>query len=408
MSVRVLFYPCSNAQRSALILNNFIPTRAAGLAALERFVPRAGRHYTDQRNYDYGPGDRSNISCLSPYLRYRLITEAEVIDAVLARHSFAAAEKFVQEVCWRTYWKGWLEQRPAVWDRYLEDVADLERHSGTEYQNAINGQTGIDCFDAWVSELKQYGYLHNHARMWFASIWIFTLKLPWQLGAAFFYHHLIDADPASNTLSWRWVAGLQTVGKTYLAREDNIIKYTNGRFRSKGLATTSIAFDEKPIEAPQDFARGAALPKERFGLLIIQEDLHPESLINGQSEVAAIATAATPNQQSSTVNSFITEALADAGTRASSFFKAPHQHLDTLDPTSIVNWMERSGLNTIVTSHMPTGETHTQSEDIRRVLRTKNLELITLQRRWDSQAWPNARKGFFAFREKIPKLIIAD
>ena len=72
--------------------------------------------------------------------------------------------------------------------------------------------------------------------MWFASIWIFTLRLPWALGADFFLRHLIDADAASNTLSWRWGAGLQTVGKTYLARTENIARYTNGRFAPRGLA----------------------------------------------------------------------------------------------------------------------------------------------------------------------------
>ena len=63
--------------------------------------------------------------------------------------------------------------------------------------------------------------------MWFASIWIFTLNLPWQLGADFFMQHLLDGDPASNTLSWRWVAGIQTKGKNYLARKSNIEKYSN-------------------------------------------------------------------------------------------------------------------------------------------------------------------------------------
>ena len=63
--------------------------------------------------------------------------------------------------------------------------------------------------------------------MWFASIWIFTLNLPWELGANFFYKNLLDADPASNTLSWRWVAGLHTEGKFYLARQENIEKFSN-------------------------------------------------------------------------------------------------------------------------------------------------------------------------------------
>ena len=80
--------------------------------------------------------------------------------------------------------------------------------------------------------LKKFNYLHNHTRMWFASIWIFTLNLPWQLGAEFFMKHLFDGDAASNTLGWRWVAGIQTQGKNYLATEWNIKKFTNNRFQN--------------------------------------------------------------------------------------------------------------------------------------------------------------------------------
>ncbi|MCK7502530.1 MAG: hypothetical protein MZW92_81430 [Comamonadaceae bacterium] len=89
--------------------------------------------------------------------------------------------------------------------------------------------------------------LHNHARLWFASLWIFTLELPWALGADFFLRHLLDGDPASNTLSWRWVVGLQTPGKIYLARADNIARFTAGRFPAvTGLATAARPLREVP------------------------------------------------------------------------------------------------------------------------------------------------------------------
>ena len=145
------------------------------------------------------------------------------------------------------YFKGWLEQHPTVWTAYRDDVANLVVHLcdheglAQRYEWAVSGQTGISCFDAWAAELVETGYLHNHSRMWFASIWIFTLKLPWQLGADFFYRHLIDGDPASNTLSWRWVGGLHTRGKTYLARPSNIEKYTEGRFAPYGQLAPSAA-----------------------------------------------------------------------------------------------------------------------------------------------------------------------
>ncbi len=90
------------------------------------------------------------------------------------------------------------------------------------------------------------GYLHNHARMWFASIWIFTLRLPWELGADFFLRHLLDGDPASNTLSWRWVGGMQTMGKTYLARADNIATLHGRAVPARGAGDTGRAAARAP------------------------------------------------------------------------------------------------------------------------------------------------------------------
>jgi deoxyribodipyrimidine photo-lyase len=126
----------------------------------------------------------------------------------------------------------WLEQHPVVWRNYRNAVDNLaarleaDPNLNQRYVAAISGQTGIACFDAWVDELIETGYPHNHARMWFASIWLFRLRRPWQLGVDFFYRHLLDGDPASNTLGWRWVCGLHTKGKAYLARAANIAKFT--------------------------------------------------------------------------------------------------------------------------------------------------------------------------------------
>ena len=200
----------------------FEPTRRAGLERLERFASRTGAHYAGQRNYDYGSNNRSSVSALSPWIKHRLITEEEVLTQTLARHSLSASMKFVQEVFWRSYFKGWMEQHPSVWNSYQSGLnvalETLERNKFkmTDYTEATEGRTGIDCFDHWCRELIETGYLHNHARMWFASIWIFTLRLPWELGADFFLNHLLDGDPAANTLSWRWVGGLHTKGKTYV------------------------------------------------------------------------------------------------------------------------------------------------------------------------------------------------
>ena len=181
-------------------------TRAEGLTRLAEFVPRAGRAYATTRNTDPGPDALGGVSGLSPWLKRRVLSEREVVDAVLDAHAPSSCEKFVQEVFWRSYFKGWLEHRPQVWGSYQTGLAADRDASGADpdLARALAGETGIDAFDAWVRELRATGHLHNHARMWFASIWIFTLRLPWRLGADFFLSELLDGDAASNTLSWRW------------------------------------------------------------------------------------------------------------------------------------------------------------------------------------------------------------
>ena len=77
------------------------------------------------------------------------------------------------------------------------------------YLNAIKGKTKIECFNEWVNELKTYNYLHNHTRMWCASLWIFTLEIPWQLGAELFMQQLNDGESGSKTSGWCWIGGIQ-------------------------------------------------------------------------------------------------------------------------------------------------------------------------------------------------------
>ena len=213
---------------------NFETSRAKAIEKLDRFVERNLSDYSKLRNFDFGPDKRSNVSCLSPYITHGVLNEVEIIKKSLAKYSFNKNEKFIQEVLWRTYWKGWLELRPSVWSDYIISLNSIREKykENINYLRAIEGKTNIECFDEWVKELKTHNYLHNHTRMWFASIWIFTLDLPWQLGAEFFLKHLYDGDAASNTLGWRWVAGIQTQGKHYLASEWNIKKFTNNRFQN--------------------------------------------------------------------------------------------------------------------------------------------------------------------------------
>ena len=152
-------------------------TRASAIGNLEYFVENNLGEYSKLRNFDFGPNKRSNTSCLSPYITHGVINETEVIKKSLDKFSFSKNEKFIQEILWRTYWKGWMELRSGVWDDYLIDLkrSKQEFKNNRDYLNAIEGNTKIECFNEWVNELKTYNYLHNHTRMWFASIWIFTL-----------------------------------------------------------------------------------------------------------------------------------------------------------------------------------------------------------------------------------------
>jgi len=382
-------------------MNTHVPstaTRAAALSALEDFLPLAGRAYAAERNYDLGPEDRHNISCLSPYIRLRLITEEEVIRAVLARHSFVDAEKFVQEVFWRTYWKGWLEMRPSIWRDWQADLALLDANA-PNVRAATEGRTGIDCFDSWARELIDTGYLHNHARMWFASIWIFTLGLPWQLGAAFFLRHLLDGDPASNTLSWRWVAGLQTLGKTYLATPENIATFTKGRFHPSPL-THGPGPQPVPAPPPTALPVADAAPSGPTLLLLTQEDLQAETLPLGKSEIIGIAALEPQNETvSDLVAGFRSSALEDGLKRAAAHFGAPILTGDTLAIA------QKLGVSQIVTAYAPIGSIADQLMALAKAGSAAGVTLHRIRRDWDTAAWPHATKGFFPFREKIPTLL---
>ncbi|MEM6888790.1 MAG: FAD-binding domain-containing protein [Pseudomonadota bacterium] len=394
--------------------SSFPPHRTAALERLSDFVPRAGRAYAAGRNTDAGPGQHKAVSGLSPYIRCRLVTETEVLQAVLGRHSATAAEKFVQEVFWRTYWKGWLELRPGIWAAYLAegardwDAVQTQTGLRARWEAACLGETSIDCFDSWAKELTATGYLHNHARMWFASIWIFTLQLPWALGADFFLRHLLDGDPASNTLGWRWVAGLQTHGKTYLARPDNITRFTNGRFvPSKGqLASQALPLDRPPPPAPRALPGPADLPTTgRTGLLLHAEDLAPEFLLaQCTPDHAACLTAMPPSGPLTTapqVDDFRKAAVRDAAARWSERLGGAPVEVESAD--AVLEWAKREKLDRIATPYAPVGAVAATLSAVAALPGAPPI--IPVMRTYDRMAWPHATKGFFPFKAKIPSFL---
>ena len=381
-------------------------TRAEGLERLAAFVPRAGRDYAAGRNTDPGPARAGAVSRLSAYLRYRLLTEQEVVAAVLARHGLPDCDSFVQEVLWRTYWKGWLELRPAVWSGYLVQV----RHQRAALSDqcllaqAEGGRTGIEGFDDWARELVATGHLHNHARMWFASIWIFTLRLPWALGADFFLRHLIDADPASNTLSWRWVAGLHTAGKTYLATTDNIARHTGGRFAPRGLAVSGVVPAEEPPGPPQPLADCLDVaPADPALLLVTHEDLHPESLFAPDMPVVAAVVARDPGLLwGERARDFAGRAADDAAARLGQHFGCAVDLHPELTGARLIAAAGAAGVRRIVTAQAPVGPAADALVRLRDELARAGITRVCRRRDWDGRFWPHATRGFFPFKARIP------
>ena len=375
----------------------FEASRAKAVDKLNHFVESNLSEYSKLRNFDFGTDNRSNISCLSPYITHGIINELEVIDKSLKKFSFQKNEKFIQEVLWRVYWKGWLELRPNVWSDYLMELDNLrdEYKSNHSYLRAIEGKTDIECFNQWIIELKENNYLHNHARMWFASIWIFTLELPWQLGAEFFMKHLYDGDAASNTLGWRWVAGVQTQGKHYLASEWNIKKFTNNRFQNIKLnenAPPKISGKSFPM-IKQEFNNPQNL--EEKNLLIFENNLSFEITNFKENRFKKIYIISNRNENRSIK---LSEKLVKF---KSLLMKDQEQRLkdksidcEVVDVSEIKNIENYYGLYPTVGENLD-------------YLNSNNLKIDFLYRNLDQLAWQYCNKGFFNFKNYIPKIISA-
>ncbi|MDR9395711.1 MAG: FAD-binding domain-containing protein [Roseovarius sp.] len=394
------------------------PTRAAGAHVLAAFAPRMGRRYANGRNFDRGPGAHRDVSMLSPYLRRRLVTEHETVAAALGAHGHENAEKFVQEVIWRGYFKGWLERRPQVWDSYrdglIRDLAtlDTDRRLRRDVERAEAGETGLACFDAWARELVDTGYLHNHARMWFASIWIFTLELPWRVGADFFYRHLLDGDPASNTLGWRWVAGLHTRGKPYKAQAWNITKFTDHRFapRDTDLAEGVQGLDHlEPEGLPDVLPLRAPVrpdPDAPTALLLTEEDCRIEDFTPRSLDIRAAATLTashlrSPREVSDDVGDFEAGALADAAARAGVTTTPMRAGV----PADLARWADRAGARQIVTPYAPAGPLRDWLDQATPALEDAGITLTEWRRDWDAAIWPHATAGFFKVKKQIPRIL---
>jgi hypothetical protein len=374
----------------------FEASRAKAIDKLNIFIENNLSEYSKLRNFDFGPDNRSNISCLSPYITHGIVNELEVIDKSLKKFSFSKNEKFIQEVLWRVYWKGWLELRPNVWSDYLVELNNLrnEFKSNQNYLNAIEGKTNIECFNQWVKELKVNNYLHNHTRMWFASIWIFTLELPWQLGAEFFMQHLYDGDAASNTLGWRWVAGVQTQGKHYLASEWNIKKFTNNRFQNIQLnENASSIFNDKTYPINKKEFLNSQILEDKI-LLIFENNMTFEFSDFKEHKFKKILLISNESNRniklSEKVLKFKANLLKDQKTR----LIEKSINCETININDLKNITEE------VYALYPT-----VSENLNFIQNNQLQNIKFLYRKLDQFSWQYCNKGFFNFKNYIPKII---
>jgi deoxyribodipyrimidine photo-lyase len=203
-----------------------VADRGGRAMALERLATIDPPTYARTRNHVAGA-----VSRLSPWIRHGVLSLAETRDAALARVDRPeAAEKFVAELGWRQYWR---EVQAALGDRIHHDVEPPARDWREPHrldrvpEEVLEARTGMACIDAFVHRLHETGWLHNHERMWLASWLVHVRGVHWRAGADWFLEHLLDGDPASNHLSWQWVAGTFSA-KPYLFNRENLETYTSG------------------------------------------------------------------------------------------------------------------------------------------------------------------------------------
>ena len=371
---------------------NFETSRSSALNKLNSFIENDILNYNSKRNFDFGIKNRNNVSCLSPYITHRLITEYETVKKVLLKHPFQKVDKFIQEIFWRIYWKGWLELRPKVWSDFTGDLKGINEDDN--YKKAINGETQIKCFNDWVEELKENNYLHNHTRMWFASIWIFTLNLPWQKGAEFFIKNLLDGDAASNTLSWRWVAGLQTKGKHYVAQSWNINKFTNNKYKD-------VKLNEKvsPLADVRDYKMTPLSlnfeDNSNENLIVFENELNLENrklkdykniyLILLSNDVRKI-------KLEKRVFEFKLKMINDQ--------KKRFNQIQVYDEKKFKTLIEKVKYFDVI--YPCIGENYSYLNNVKK---TRNLKLNFILRDEDKFSWQFSSKGFFNFKNNIPKIL---
>lgn len=362
---------------------------------VKKYLQKNILDYSRLRNFDFGPENRTNVSNLSKFISHRVLNEFKLIKTVLNKYEFTKVEKFIQEIFWRIYWKGWLENRPAVWKDFVSSLNTIKIEEN--YRLACEGDTRILCFNDWVRELKEHNYLHNHSRMWFASIWIFTLRLPWQLGAKFFLEHLNDGDAASNTLSWRWVAGLQTKNKNYIAKSWNIQKFTNNKYLEANLNEEAVPIEETKAYPLEETNFNLPFEKKNENIILFENDLcfeGREELYKSYKNVYVIFL------ENNLRRLKLSKKVCNFKKNLTKDFKKNFQNCELINLKNL-----ESNLSLFKNFDLVYPSIGENLDFINNLKVIKKIELNILFRKEDVFCWKYSHKGFFNFKNNISKIV---
>lgn len=347
------------------------PTRHAALARLGGILPRAATIALDRRG---DVADRlPQATGLSPWLRYRLLAEEEVLEA-LGRLNGGEAQPFRRAILRRAYLKGYFEMRPGLWLAYRQGLRGALNRIATEaglrdrWDAACQGATGIAPFDAAARALVQQGHLGDAARRAFAMTWLHDLHLPWELGADLFLRHLLDGDVAITLLSWRAVAGPLP--------------------------------DLPPGPCPQGGVWDHGAPS---ALLLHEDDLSPDQLLDRGLRPDQTAFVMAPERRSPlmvapTIETFIRAAMEDCAARLSprlGTIHGPVQGEGAID--ALVSWARGTRAVQIITAFAPLGPMADLLDALETRLEAENIRLIRAMRDHDARLWPQATGSFDSF-----------
>ncbi|NDE91083.1 MAG: deoxyribodipyrimidine photo-lyase [Alphaproteobacteria bacterium] len=228
---------------------------------------------------DYALGrdrpDKDYTSRISPYLHFGEISPRQAFYAAkeIANSNaqpgiITQVDKFISELLWREFSYSLLFAHPDLPEAPLNKTyVNFPWQEDKKLFDAWkHGQTGIPIVDAGMRQLWQTGWMHNRVRMIAASLLIKNMLQPWQHGAAWFWDTLVDADLASNSASWQWVAGSGADASPYYRIFNPVLQ--GQKFDAQGdyvrrfipeLAQLPTDYLHAPWEAPASILKGAGV-----------------------------------------------------------------------------------------------------------------------------------------------------